>query len=303
MMSVAGVARRARGERLPIAQHGPETFAASADGALARFQDGFAAALLDRDASGTHDAAIGRLLAQPGFALYRNTVLKGCIDALAANFPAVARLVGDEWFRAAAALYARANLPQRPTLLDYGAGFPTFLAGFAPAAELPYLADVARLDRCWSEAHIAADETPLLAAAVATLRPEQLQHAVLVSHASARWAWFATMPIRTIWSRNRGEGALENLAEFDWCAEGVLIARPHGVVETTVLDEAGCAFLDFCAAGGTVAEAAQASLAVDGNADLQRLMATLLAAGAFARLQLNEYETEQERAGTRSPLP
>lgn len=296
MMSAADVATPARGERLPVAQHGPQTVAASADGALARFQDGFAAALLDRDASGTHDAAIERLLAQPGFAVYRNTVLKGCIDALAANFPAVARLVGDEWFRAAAALYARANLPQRPTLLDYGAGFATFLAGFAPAAELPYLADVARLDRCWSEAHIAADEAPLPAAVVATLRPEQLRRAVLVSHASARWAWFATMPIRTIWSRNRGEGAQENPAEFDWCAEGALIARSHGVVETTVLDEAGCAFLDVCAAGGTLAEAAQASLAVDGNADLQRLMATLLAAGAFARLQLNDYETEQQRS-------
>ena len=76
---------------------------------LSRFQDGVVQALL-----APHDAAPDHLRAltdQPGFAVYRNTVLKGCIDALQANFPAVVRLVGEEWFRAVAALHARAQPP------------------------------------------------------------------------------------------------------------------------------------------------------------------------------------------------
>lgn len=278
----------------PAARHGaPEVEGPPVDD-LTRFQDGFAAALLDPEASGAHEAPLGRLLVQPGFAVYRNTVLAGCIDALAANFPAVARLVGDEWFRAAAGIYARLNPPRRPSLIDYGAGFPEFIAGFAPAAEMPYLADVARLDRWWSEAHVARDEAPLPAAAVARLRPEQLARAVLVPHASARWSWFAAMPIRTIWRRQRGEDVQEDAAGLDWRAEGVLIARPHGVVETTALDEPACAFLDACAAGDTLADAVQASLAVDGHADLQQLMATLLAAGAFAGLDFTAHSTERK---------
>jgi hypothetical protein len=246
---------------------------------LARFQDGFARALLD-DAAAAHDAAMLRLIAQPGFAVYRNTVLKGCVDALAANFPAVLRLVGEEWFRDAAAIFARQNLPQQPMLLDYGAGFVEFLAGFGPAAELPYLASVAQLDRFWSEAHFARDEAPVDAAFIARLAPTQLAQLALRPHASARWAWFPTMPVRTIWQRNRQEQQIGD--DIDWHGEGVLIVRPRGVVDSVVLDEAGCAFMDACAGGGTVLAAAQAAARVDSDVDFTRLAEALLSAGAFA---------------------
>jgi hypothetical protein len=61
---------------------------------LADFQRDFAAALLGEATSVTAQA----LAAQPGFAVYRNTVLRGCIDALAANHPTVLALVGADWF-------------------------------------------------------------------------------------------------------------------------------------------------------------------------------------------------------------
>jgi len=81
----------------------------------------------------------------------------GMTSALVANYPAVARLVGDVWFRAATAAFVRQGPPQHPMLVDYGAAFPDFLRTFEPAAELPYLPDVALLDRYWTEAYIAAD--------------------------------------------------------------------------------------------------------------------------------------------------
>jgi fatty-acyl-CoA synthase len=40
-----------------------------------------------------------------------NTVMKGCVDALQANYPTIERLVGEEWFRAAAACHARKISP------------------------------------------------------------------------------------------------------------------------------------------------------------------------------------------------
>jgi hypothetical protein len=84
---------------------------------LTAFQEAFAQALL---IGPTGDSTLAALTTQPGFAVYRNTVMKGCIDALAANYPAVLRLVGSEWFRAAAALFVQAHPPQRPMLVDYG---------------------------------------------------------------------------------------------------------------------------------------------------------------------------------------
>lgn len=72
--------------------------------------------------------------------------------------------------------------------------------------------------------------------------------------------------------------------------------RPRGAVEDIDLDAAGCAFLDACAAGRTLADAALAALEVDPGTDLARLTAALLAAGAFADVRtLNNHSEENTR--------
>jgi len=260
-------------------------------GALARFQDAFAQALLAPDAEPAAEAAA--LAAQPAFAVYRNTVMKGCIDALQANYPAIARLVGEEWFRAAAAVYVRETLPVDPTLLRYGAGFADFLACFQPAAELPYLPGVARLDRFWTEAHAAPDAGALDASAVAHLAPEALAGTVLHPHPAARWAWFADGPIYTIWSRNRVDEPFN--ADLDWRPEGALLVRPRDAIEWIALDAAGCAFLDACAAGRTLGEAAQAALRAQGDADLVPLLPTLLKAAALGKSEIQQQPSLTEQ--------
>lgn len=255
---------------------------------LAAFQDAFAQALLADTETGA-GPPIAALAAQPGFAVYRNTVLKGCIDALQANYPAVVRLVGDEWFRAAAAVYARENLPSHPTLLDYGAGFAGFLDRFAPAAELPYLADVARLDRLWSEAHVAADAPLLDPTGLAALTPEAMALVRLQLHPAVRWRWFGESPIHSIWSRSRaGDGTI---GEVDWLGEGALLTRPFGEVLHCPLEQAGAAFLDACAAGESIEAAVLAALDNDPGADFPALLARLLEAGAFSAL---DAATEKE---------
>lgn len=246
--------------------------------ALGAFQDAFGAALFARGDQGIA-ADVAR---QPGFAVYRNTVVRGLVDAIVANHPAVLRLVGDDWLRAAAAEYARAHPPRDASLLAYGADFAAFLEGFAPAAGLPWLAAIARLDAMWRESHGARDEAPLDPRVVATPDPATLAGAVLVPHAAARWAWSDTIPIHALWSRNRADGA--DLSDIAWKAEGVLLTRPTLDVRWREVDRASCAFLAACASGGRVADAVEAALAADADVDLAKLMATLLDAGAFARL-------------------
>ena len=263
-----------------------------APAALARFQDAFAHALLEPLAEPA--STVTALASQPVFAVYRNTVMKGCIDALQANYPAVARLVGEEWFRAAATIYVREALPAESTLLRYGASFADFLARFVPAAELPYLPGVARLDRLWTESHAAPDEEPLDPAAIARLAPDTLARAILHPHAAARWAWFEEGPIYTIWSCNRA--AAVPAPELDWRPEGALLARPRDAVEWIALDAAGCAFLDACAAGGTLDAATRAALDAQGDADLAQLMSTLLTAGAFSRMSFMHETPGRERS-------
>ena len=264
--------------------------AAPAPGTLARFQDAFARALLSP--GGTPAPEVAALAAQSAFNVYRNTVMKGCIDALQANYPAVARLVGDEWFRATAAIYVRQNLPSDPTLLRYGASFADFLAHFEPAAELPYLPGVARLDRMWTEAHAAADETLLDPAAITALGPDALARVNVPPHAAARWAAFSEGPVYTIWSRNRSD--FVPTGDIDWRPEGALLTRPHGAVESRALDAAGCAFLDACAAGRTLGAAAEAALGTQPAADIAQLMSMLLASGAIGNMTVTSSQQPEE---------
>jgi len=248
---------------------------------LSRFQDGFVQALLaPHDDMPVHLRA---LVDQPGFSVYRNTVLKGCIDALQANYPAIVRLVGEEWFRAAAALHARAQPPSDTRLLLYGRDFPEFLRSFPPAADLPYLHGVALLDRFWTETHVAADAVALVPAALACLPLEQLGELVLTPHPAARWAWFEAQPIYTLWQRNRGTQAegMDSGHALVWTGEGALLTRSAGAVTWTALDAAGCAFLDACATGRPLAHAAGEALACGAGTDLAQLMARLLDADAF----------------------
>jgi Putative DNA-binding domain len=254
---------------------------------LADYQDAFAQALLAEDPRFAAPE-LAHLIAQPGFAVYRNTVLKGCIDALQANFPAVARLVGEEWFRAAAAVYARRELPTVPTLLSYGRTFPHFLAGFEPAGELPYLADIARVDRLWSEAHEAADDEVVDPSALVHLAPEDMRRFTLRPHAAARWTWCDEHPVYTLWSRNRG--CAESGGEIDWRGEGVLLTRPHGAVQHQALSREGAAFLAACVKGLSIESAVAVALESEPAVVLAALIDQFLRAGAFAAVRVTHFE-------------
>lgn len=246
---------------------------------LDAFQRDFAAALFDA----ADRAAPGSIADQPGFAVYRNTVTSACVEALAANYPTVAQLVGDAWFEAAAARFVRAHLPREGGLAGYGEGFAGFLASFEPAIELPYLPGVASLDRAWTEAHLAADAAVLAAAALAALTPRELAAAVLVPHPSARWMSFASLPVYTIWQRHRDALSLDD--DLVWQGESALLARPGDAVRWQPIDTAAAAFLTACAQGLGFADAAASAEAASSGAALEAWLPGLVRAGAFTRVE------------------
>jgi hypothetical protein len=252
---------------------------------LAEFQDGFARALISLEPPPDLPPQLDRMARQLAFSVYRNTVLKGWLDALEANFPAVAALVGEEWFRAAAAVYARANPPRNPMLVLYGESFPQFLEDFEQAQDVPYLPAVARMDRMWSEAHVASDAPALAPEVFAIVPPEELAEARLVLHPTARLAWFDhTAP--TIWLETRGYAPDSEDLAFEEGGEGVLIVRSCEVVRALRVDAGAAAFLSACGRGCDLAEAAAFALVAEPEVDLAALSAELLDLGAFTDLLL-----------------
>jgi hypothetical protein len=141
---------------------------------------------------------------------------------------------------------------------------------------------VARIDRYWIEAHVAAD-ADIDSACLAGLTPEELGATVVAPHPAARWRWFAVLPIFTLWSRNRSPDAAPDALEIEWRGEGALLTRPQDGVQRRAASQADCVFLDACAGphGVALAEAAGAAIACEPDTDLAALLAGLLRAGAL----------------------
>lgn len=211
--------------------------------------------------------------------IHRNTSMKGLIDALTANYPTVSKLVGEEWFRACAIEYARTYPARSPVLATYGESFPSFLRDFAPAAQIAYLADVARLDRLWVESHTARDAGTLTPAELSALPEERLATQRLSFHPAVRFAW-VKRSAATIWIHHRSAstGAELNVPGVE---EGLLLTRPLGKVEYQPLDRTAFGFIESLGWGAPLAQAAQAALISDPEADIARILARTLTAGTF----------------------
>lgn len=238
----------------------------------------FAAAVLDPAMPVPAGILSARGVADPlRFAIYRNTVHVGLVDALARAFPVVRALVGDAFFRAMARVHVAACKPASPVLLHYGDAFPGFVEGFAPAAGLPYLADVARLERARHEAYHAAEATPLAAAAVAGERPDRLAGARFEPHPAVRLVASA-YAVGSIWAAHQAGPAMARVDAGR--VETVLVTRPDAAVHTTILPACDLPFVRHLLAGEPLAVAAGRAGADDGF-DAGRALAGLLALGAL----------------------
>ena len=235
---------------------------------------------------GGSDPELLALLADPlprrerRLAVYRNNVRHALLSVLDAAFPVVRELIGMDCFTATALTFVAGRPPRAPALYAYGGELPDFLADFAPLAELPWLADVARLEWARNEALFAVDREPLHPKQLASVPAAELPELRLALHSSARLLE-SSWPIHAIWDAHQPDGgALEavDLAR----AEVVLVWRQGGAVRQRSPGPGESALLAAFALECPLAEAAETGAARDPNFDLSTALARLLADGVLA---------------------
>ena len=259
----------------------------------AEFDDaGFVAALLDPSSpppvglARSQGASVERR-----FRVYRNNVVAGLIDALELRFPVCARLVGAEFFRAAAAVFVRRSPPRTPMLAEYGEAFPAFLESFEPARELTYLADVARLEYAIGQSYHAADAMPLQPDAFAAFPPERLGDAVFLLHPSVQLLTSA-YPIVSIWRMNALEA--ETLQLSLGAGEDAMVVRPECGVDAIRLPAGGYSFLTRLAEGQTFSCAAAGATADCQTFDLTGVLAILISRGAVVSVEFESARLREQ---------
>ena len=246
---------------------------------LAEVQAEFAAALAD-PALAAPAGVVGPdgAPAPRRFAVYRNNVVGGLVNALRSSFPVIERIVGAAFFQAMARGYVLAERPRSPVLMDYGTGFADFIAAFAPAATLPYLADVARIERAWRESYHAADAMPLAVGDFAGIGEDKVPRLVLRLHPSLRLLR-SRYPAQTIWKMNAGD---DEIVPVDLSvAEDTLVVRPEMTVEVRTVPPGGADFVAALMAGKPLGASAASALVADARFDLAGNIAGLIDAGAI----------------------
>jgi hypothetical protein len=121
--------------------------------------------------------------------IYTNAYVARLVEALAHNFPAIAKLLGPRDFAALARDYVAGHASRHFSIRWYGESLADFLAADARYAQAPLLAELARWEWAIAAAFDAADARSIDAGELAEVAPEHW--------ARLRFTWHASVQVLT----------------------------------------------------------------------------------------------------------
>lgn len=223
---------------------------------LRELQETMRAALWDAGSASAADSLLVThrgLSAEQRVGIYRDSILGGLTKALTEIYPVCRRLVGERFFEAMCERYVRGHPSGSADLNRYGDAMNAFIANFAPAASLPYLPDVARLEWAWHRAWYLSGETTLDLEAMNRIPAEQRARirfrlpdgATLIDSA---------YPIERIWTVNQSDYHGDPIADLGEGGAHLLIWRDREHRRIDPLDQPQWTLLARSAAGQSLGQ-------------------------------------------------
>jgi hypothetical protein len=214
--------------------------------------------------------------AERRLSVYANTVQGNFRDALQSTYPAVRRLVGEDYFRQTAREFQRRHPSRSGDLLHCGQGFPNFLAQLHPDDGFRYLADVARLEWLIQESLLAAEHAPLDLASLARVPPAAYDGLRFELHPALR-LFESRYPALAIWEVNVGSNAEPPTIDLRGGEDLIAIARHRLQLQFHRLSAGEYGFLHAFARSECFSAAVdcggEGDAAFDASAALQRFVA------------------------------
>lgn len=201
------------------------------------------------------------------FARYRGNLAATWEKTMAAAFPVLQALVGEEFFAALARQYGHEYPSDSGDLNQFGSRFAQFLRGFPHVAQYPYFPDVATLEWALQRAYYAADGgNGLSAAQMASWSPDQLEQSCFALQPAAclMQSGFAVVKI---WQAHQAQSEVEFPEKLDEPCHA-LVWRPHWKPQVEALTPAAHAALSSLAAGLSFGVALDAAFELDEDFDV-----------------------------------
>jgi hypothetical protein len=221
--------------------------------------------------------------------IYRGNMIANATTALAAAYPIIGKLVGEEFFDGLARAYCRAHPSLSGDLNECGAQFAEFLAAFPHAQSLPYLCDVARLEWLAHRAHYAADHAPLDTGRLGQIAESAYPTLELKLHPAVS-TLESPYPVYRIWEVHQDDYCGEITVDLDSGAQRVIVYRPGFRVTVALLSRGELAFLNAIKDGERLGAALENALAADTEFNLGVSLQRWIAANIVVDLSLETSE-------------
>jgi hypothetical protein len=219
------------------------------------------------------------------------------IRALAARYPVVSRLIGDDSFLEVARRFIEMQPPRLPIVQRFGEAFPQYLRSLGEAASFEYVADIAELEAARARAHHSADARPLDARAFSLLSTSCFNECGLILHPSVALV-ASRFPIVTIWRANQTDTAGGILDQ--WRPEAALIVRSFLEVDVLLLPAGGHVFMNALLSGWTIGAAAASARDDDPEFDLHANLTILTEANIVVDFHWPAADAGIEHLGSRT---
>lgn len=218
------------------------------------------------------------------FDIYRNNFYAAVINVLRERFPVTERIVGEDFFKATARTFVGKTPPKGQSNLGYGQDFAQFLSTFPPAADLPYLPDIARLEWMRFQAAIAPDAPVVTSQDFARIDRARAALVQFELHPSCR-TMVSQYPVYDIWRTNHEDDEVQSLRDSR-DGQAVLVARNQNGVEVHNIGTDSAALVEQLAGQTPLGQAYENVSTQLPQQEFSNTLALLLASGAITRLNV-----------------
>jgi hypothetical protein len=216
--------------------------------------------------------------------VYRNNIRAFRMRAIENAFPVVRQITGDEFFAGLAREYAQRFDSADGDLNLYGEGFSGFVAGFEHTQDLPYLADVARMEWLAHRAYFARDCAPLDLARLGQVPPAQ-QAALRFELNPAAAILQSAYPLARIWEVHQNAFTGTQKVEFSNGPHYALVYRAGFDVAVGALGPGEYAFLQALLSGTTLEIALSQALTMSSEFDIGAALRDAVARAVIVALK------------------
>jgi hypothetical protein len=192
--------------------------------------------------------------------VYANNARTNFIESLISSYPAIRRLVGEDYFRQCARGFHTRHPSLSGDLQPAGTRFAQYLSELHGDGEFRYLSEVARLEWLIQETLLAADHGPLDLAKLQQVAADDYDDLRFCLHPSVR-LFASKYPCVGVWEANVGSDAEPELMDLGAGPDRVLLVRNRGQLNCHRLSCGEQGFLQSIQAGERFAAAVECGAA------------------------------------------